>query len=284
MKERVCSVCDCFHRIDRMKFMRVHENSNLLRVMKVRLRSQPNLPPGLQNCYDASDLNGALGGILLSRAGIIEFEGKVKLQICIPCKTSLLDKKRAHPPKFAIANGLWMGRVPAIFEDSTFTENAMLKLSQPMHYISVVRGGKHSSLRSHAYFFRAEPAPPAQILPRDVVTQGLIGVTIVRAMTPEQQATTLKQYDVRVSRLQDQLDWYKKNNHLYANIEEYADWESSIPTRVVKKQIPTNLLRYMKLLRPAPRLGLVVYHIQKSGKNLPQITPIEQFLACKMLK
>ncbi|GMF32027.1 unnamed protein product [Phytophthora fragariaefolia] len=201
--------------------------------MKLRLRPPSHLPPGLQSCYDASDLNVSLGGMFLSHAGVVGNEGEVKLKICIPCQTSLLDKKRVNPPKFAIANGLWMGRLPAIFEDSTLTENAMLNLSQPMHYISVVRGGKHSSLRSHAYFFRAEPAPPAQIPPRDVVTQDLIGVTIVGAMTPEQQATTLKQYDVGVTRLRDQLDWYKLNNHLYTNVEEHADWESTIPTRVV---------------------------------------------------
>ncbi|GMF45960.1 unnamed protein product [Phytophthora fragariaefolia] len=125
--------------------------------MKLRLRPPSHLPPGLQSCYDASDLNVALGGLLLSRAGVVGNEGEVKLKICIPCQTSLLDKKRVNPPKFAIANGLWVGRLPAIFEDSTFTENAMLNLSQPMHYISVGRGGKHSSLRSHAYFVRAEP-------------------------------------------------------------------------------------------------------------------------------
>ncbi|GMF40484.1 unnamed protein product [Phytophthora fragariaefolia] len=52
-------------------------------------------------------------------------------------------------------------------------------------------------------------------------------------MTPEQKATTLKQYDVRVIRLRDQLDWYEKKNPLYTNVEENTDWESSIPTRVV---------------------------------------------------
>ncbi|ETL99505.1 hypothetical protein L917_03663 [Phytophthora nicotianae] len=115
----------------------------------------------------------------------------------------------------------------------------MLNLSQPMHFISVVRGGKHSSLRSHAYFFRADPAAPAQMLPRDVVSEGVIGVTMVGALTTAQKATTLKKYDVRVKRLREQLDWYKKNNELYRSVSEQPEWETSlttIRTRVVIDQ------------------------------------------------
>ncbi|KAF4127213.1 hypothetical protein GN958_ATG23602 [Phytophthora infestans] len=82
----------------------------------------------------------------------------------------------------------------------------MLNLAQPTQFVSVVRGGRHSSLRSHAYFFRATPAPPAQLLPESVVSKGIIGVSMVGPMTPRQKAETAKRYQVRVSRLRDHLE------------------------------------------------------------------------------
>ncbi|ETN06973.1 hypothetical protein PPTG_12945 [Phytophthora nicotianae INRA-310] len=99
-----------------------------------------------------------------------------------------------------------------------------------MHFISVVRGGKHSSLRSHAYFSRADPAPPAQLLPRDVISDGVVGVTMVGSTTPAQKAAALKAYDVRISRLSQQLKWYRGNNDLYSNIRESDNWEADITT------------------------------------------------------
>ncbi|KUF81853.1 Neutral zinc metallopeptidase [Phytophthora nicotianae] len=207
--------------------------------MKLRLKPPPNLPLGIREYYDLSGVDTAFEGMMLGKRGVVARDQQITLQMCASCKTSLMDKKRINPPKFAIANGLYMASLPETLLDSTFTENAMLNLAQPMHFISVVRGGKHASLRSHAYFFRANPAPPAQILPRDVVSEGVIGVTIVGAMTSAQKAATLKKYDVRLSRLRQQLRWYKEHNHLYKYVEEQEDWETSlstIATRVVVDQ------------------------------------------------
>ncbi|ETN12062.1 hypothetical protein PPTG_09710 [Phytophthora nicotianae INRA-310] len=58
-------------------------------------------------------------------------------------------------------------------------------------------------------------------------------------MTSAQKAATLKKYDVRLSRLRQQLRWYKEHNHLYKYVEEQEDWETSlstIATRVVVDQ------------------------------------------------
>ncbi|KAF1784187.1 hypothetical protein GQ600_1573 [Phytophthora cactorum] len=74
-----------------------------------------------------------------------------------------------------------------------------------LYLLCVVRGWRHALLRSHAYFFRADPAPPAQILPRNVVSDGVIGVTMVGATTPAQKAASLKAYEVRIQRLREQL-------------------------------------------------------------------------------
>lgn len=236
MSELVCAVCDCFHPVSRIKNLKVTPGSDFMLAMATRLKPPPDLPANLQQYYDVSAIHPVFSVMMLSKEGIFVSEAQVMLQICMPCRKSLSDKKRVNAPKFAIANGLYMGRLPGEFENSTFTENAMLNLAQPMHFISVVRGGKHASLRSHAYFFRAEPAPPAQILPVDIVSEGIIGVTIVGAMTPMQKAATHKKYDVRVSRLKAQLLWYKNNNRLYSHIDERPGWEAAVTdlsTRVV---------------------------------------------------
>ncbi|KAF4128939.1 Helitron helicase-like domain at N-terminus [Phytophthora infestans] len=238
LKELACCVCDCMHPAARVKVEKVDSGTYLLQSMKTRLKPPKPLPSELRTYYDMSGLSAELAGILLARSGIVVKDEQLTMQVCTSCRTSLLDRKRGHPPKFAVANGLFMGCLPMCFSDSTFTENAMLNLSQPMHFISVVRGGKHSSIRSHAYFFRADPAPPAETLPRDVFSEGVVGVTMVGATTTDQKAATLKKYDVR-ARLREQLDWYKANNHLYKSVEVKPEWETTIVTirtRVVLDQ------------------------------------------------
>ncbi|OWZ07500.1 hypothetical protein PHMEG_00020100 [Phytophthora megakarya] len=243
MKEVVCCVCDCFHSVAKVKSEPLVHRSHLMKSLKLRLKGPPNLDANLRLYYDTSDIDPSFQGLLLSRRGILVGELSTILQICLSCRTSLLDKQRANPPKFAIANGLYMGSLPREFQDSTFIENSMLNMAQPMYFILIVRGGKYASLRPHSYFFRADPAPPAQMLPRNVVSEGIIGVTIVGATTTHQKAATLKAYDVRVSRLREQLKWYRENNHLYTNVKEPAKWEedvSTMRTRVIVHRSRSN--------------------------------------------
>ncbi|KAF4128339.1 hypothetical protein GN958_ATG22417 [Phytophthora infestans] len=196
--------------------------------MRKRLKSPANLPTYLMEHYDLTDISSQLRGILLSRTGgTIEGE-KVIFHLCNACYASLTNKKLFSPPKFAIANGLYIGVLPTQFDDSTMTENAMLNLALPTQFVSVVRGGRHSSLRSHAYFFRATPAPPAQLLPEPVVSKGIIGVYMVGPMTPRQKAEAAKRYQVRVSRLRDQYGWYRRNNVLYRDVQLTSSLETDL--------------------------------------------------------
>lgn len=78
------------------------------------------------------------------------------------------------------------------------TEHAMVNLAQTSSFIAVVQGGKHMSIRAHAYYFRAEPSPLAGLLPQEVVSKGTIGVTMVGCMTPTPKAKTMERYQVSV--------------------------------------------------------------------------------------
>ncbi|KAF4136742.1 hypothetical protein GN958_ATG14012 [Phytophthora infestans] len=239
LSELACCVCDYMHPAARVKVEKVDSSTYLLKSMKTRLKPPKTLPSELRTYYDMSGLSAELAGILLARSGIVGKDEQLTMQVCTSCRTSLLDRKRSHPPKFAVANGLFMGCLPMCFSDSTFTENAMLNLSQPMHFISVVRGGKHSSIRSHAYFFRADPAPPAEMLPRDVFIGRRGWCDYGRGYDDRSKSSNFKKYDVRLSRLREQLDWYKANNHLYKSVEVKPEWETTIATirtRVVLDQ------------------------------------------------
>jgi hypothetical protein len=170
-------------------------------------------------------------GLLLSNKGLHHEARDVAMTFWRPCLVSLNNKRLSNPPKFAIANGLFFGQLPARFADTTATEHAMLNLAQPTRFLSVVRGGRQSTIRSHAYLFRATPAPPAKLLPRELISTGLFRVTMVGAMTPDQKLATMKKYQVRAGRLQVQLEWYSINNHSYNQTEVQPS--TGLPTRIV---------------------------------------------------
>ncbi|ETO75398.1 hypothetical protein F444_09001 [Phytophthora nicotianae P1976] len=181
--------------------------------MAKRLKSPQGLHEELLMCYDVSSQIPALKGALLSPMGINN--GGRELYVCKPCFNSLMNKKLRSPPKFAIANGLYIGLLPEEYMDTNATEHAMLGLAQSTRMLTVVRGGNHSAIRAHAYYFRAVPSTPASLLPREVISDGTIGVTMIGSMTPQQKAATFKQYNVRVPRLISLLEWYRSNNCVF---------------------------------------------------------------------
>ncbi|ETP12964.1 hypothetical protein F441_11766 [Phytophthora nicotianae CJ01A1] len=228
IQEKVCCVCDCHHVVSEITEKLLSRSPALLRSMQKRLKPPANLPSRLLRFYSVASVSKKLKGLLLSRSGITIHQGIVKLQVCNSCYFSLMNRRATSPPKFAIANGLYIGVLPSRFHDTTVTENSMLNLAQPTQFVSVVRGGRHSTIRAHSYYFRANPAPPARLLPEKVASKGIIGVSMVGAMTERQKAETAKRYAVRVTRLRDQYGWYRANNKLYRNVELTSNLEGDM--------------------------------------------------------
>lgn len=189
--EGVCCVCDCMFPIAVLEIKQVSQVPALRHSMLVRLKPPRTIPPSLQETYNAVALYKLFEAILLSSAGLCYYgAGQVQMSLCPSCFHSLSRKNEMSPPKFAIANGLFMGTLPVQFADSTPTENAMMNLTQPTHFVSVVRGGRHSSIRSHAYVFRAVPTTPANLVPNDVLSCGNLRFQMVGPFTPEQRLAT----------------------------------------------------------------------------------------------
>ncbi|ETL80793.1 hypothetical protein L917_18740 [Phytophthora nicotianae] len=151
MGEDVCCVCDCWHSSQDMEERLVATSPTIIGAMKKRLRRPEGLPPKLYQYYDVSHKVPALTGTLLSAKGVIgDHHDGFKLQLCKACYQSLTNKHLHQAPKFTIANGLYIGCLPAAFGDTTPTEHAILNLAQPTRMFSVLRLGKHTAIRAHA--------------------------------------------------------------------------------------------------------------------------------------
>ncbi|KAF1793289.1 hypothetical protein GQ600_2610 [Phytophthora cactorum] len=184
--------------------------------MRKRLKAPCGLCELLIKCYGASSHIPRFEGVLISSKGVLN--GGLDLRICNPCFMSLMNKvlrSPPPPPRFAIANGLYIGWLPDKYADTSPTEHAMVSLTQSTKLLTVVRGGLHTAIRSHVYYFRADSSTPASLLPREVVADGTIGVTMVGSMTPLQKTATYRRYDGRVPRLKA---WYGSNNDLFGMV------------------------------------------------------------------
>ena len=246
MSEIVCCCCDAFAPASASRRADLNKSSGLLRNMKNRLKAPDDLCFRLLNEYDVSDIDQRLQGLLLSRRGVTKNQdGSVVLVLCRSCSTSLA-RKLESPPKFAIANGLFMGTLPPEYADTTMTEHSMVDLSQATHYVSAVRGGCHRVLRSHSYCFRSRPMVPAELLPRNIIDATTLRVTIVGSATTRQEARTKTKYEVRGERLKQLLIFYKDHNKYYQNVDVRDDQDPVYAdTRVVCKciWIPDSLLQ-----------------------------------------
>ena len=236
LNESACSVCDALHLKQDCVVIDVDTIDDvLMRHMRQRLKCRDGLNEVLKQQYDVSRFATSLSGMLLSMRGVKQENGKTFLRMCKPCLHSLKRSSRSNsPPKFAIANGLFMGLLPQGFADTTSIEHAMTNLAQPCHFISVTRGGSKRILKSHASACRAFAAPPATFLPVQVQNQDIVKVVIVGAMTPNQVAAIKKRHEVRLQRLQQLCEWYKRHNRLYANVEvsEMENIDVELLTRV----------------------------------------------------
>ena len=74
------------------------------------------------------------GGKLLDPMGVVCDEKNTKIQICHACFEDL-KKKSEKPPKYSLANNLWIGKVPWLLEILTFPEQLLLAKVFPRVYV-----------------------------------------------------------------------------------------------------------------------------------------------------
>jgi hypothetical protein len=151
--------------------------------------------------------------------------------ICSECEKQLKNDKL---PKFALANGMWVGEVPPELSNLTLPERMLIAKYFPAAYIVKLypkakgsggwkRSQLHSGLRGNVSTYILDPKqvasmvegpvmpPPAMILP------ATIGITFIGPKgLPE--STMPGMFRVRRERIRKALLWLKENNPLYADI------------------------------------------------------------------
>ncbi|KAJ7475396.1 hypothetical protein B0H11DRAFT_1917799 [Mycena galericulata] len=175
--------------------------------------------------------------------------------LCLECRAKLLKDER---PPFALANGMWLGRVPFELQVLTLPERLLIALYFPAVYVvklyPKVPGARfwdkrtvNTGMRGNVSTYRLNSADIADIVagvpktlpPSPHILAATIGVTFVgRGNRP---LTVLPDFlRVRRQRVLEALVWLKANNPLYATIQIDDHHLSLLPENDVPEEIMSN--------------------------------------------
>ena len=164
--------------------------------------------------------------------------------LCQKCHSALLKE---HIPKFSVANDIWLGEVPAELQDLTIPEEKLVSLY------------RHNScvIKLHSPFHSATTAQTAlkgncitflQNIPNIVTSLSLalddlcdtVKVIFVGARPPE-RIHLKKILTVRKKKIVHALNWLKRYNILYQNIEINVKNIAQLPEDDVPESIMSTM-------------------------------------------
>ena len=163
-------------------------------------------------------------------------EGLPLLQLCTTCYNALRREKK---PPLSLANGTYLGPVPPELSDLTPIEEAMIARCRAKCWIvqlkeessTIIMPETQRGVRGHIIIYPQRPSGIAKILPpsiNDLLTP--ICVLFVGANPPtlEWLHEKAKPLCVRREKVRNALNWLKKNNPLYIDIEINNDLLNSL--------------------------------------------------------
>ena len=123
LRSQVCAVCarECGVMEEEVISMKLNRIPN-------RQRLVPISPHPAQQLID---------DILLAPEGVHGEEEGLMADICRLCLHQLQNEKHSCPPRLALANGLWIGKVPMELEILTFPEQLLISLLYPRYVIDI---------------------------------------------------------------------------------------------------------------------------------------------------
>ncbi|KAI9338184.1 hypothetical protein BDR26DRAFT_896345 [Obelidium mucronatum] len=226
MTKHCCIVCDCNYTKNELTYSSPSlEYLNLRKSLRVAETVMNSLDPLLVSQYDVSKFDVKLSKLLLSQNAFylnennvlhpVTFQSeeseelvyqplpgkwvivpKIELTIalCRDCYAGTRSKSQ-HMPAEAIANGNWIGRLPAKFGDVSRTTENVVSLMQPCIYLSSIFGhGSDSNTRninSHHYILKNN-APVLCSVPASIGST--FRFTFVGAWTPLEIAEQKTRY------------------------------------------------------------------------------------------
>ena len=185
-------------------------------------------------------------------------EGEMIARMCGTC-AACLEKKKT--PALSLANGMWIGEVPAVLKILTLPERILVARHFPAAYIVKLypkkKGarmwaegdGLHSGLQGNVSTYRLNTLDIATLTgektmpPPSRILAATVGVTFVGPRNLPQR--TLPGF-LRVNRnhVRDALVWLKTNNPLYGDIVICDDRLRDLPTDDVPIEI-SSLARHL---------------------------------------
>jgi DNA-directed RNA polymerase subunit RPC12/RpoP len=173
--------------------------------------------------------------------------------LCIQCKKKLA---RGERPQFALANNMWIGRVPFELSILTLPERMLVVLYFPAVYILKLypkrRGAREwdentmsKGMKGNVSTYRLSPSQIAGIVsgnkmpPPPRILAATIGVTFVGVGNCP-LSVLLDFLRVCWQRVFDALLWLKQNNRLYSQIDISAEQLRLLPVNAVPEEIMTN--------------------------------------------
>ena len=170
-------------------------------------------------------------GMLLEESGIVTSGSSKRIQVCSGCECEL---KLGRVPKQALANGMWIGKVPMELAMLTLPEKVLVAKCFPAAYIvklflkqkgakTWASAGCNSGMRGNVSTYHlnvediANLVDPIVMPPSPAVLAATIGITIISPHNlPEQTMPGF--LHVKQSWIKDALRWLKNNNPLWGNI------------------------------------------------------------------
>jgi hypothetical protein len=215
LKSAVCAVCarECGAMDEQLSTWTLAEIPNVERLI-----------PDIQHpAYDLFD------GKLLAPEGVCCRES-VMVNVCSLCLGHLRSKIKTGPPRLALANGLWIGRVPWQLQVLTFSEQLLVALLYPRVYVFKLFPKKIAGTRSTENLQRGmrgnictyELSSPGitsmlqgHLMPRPPsILASLISVTFI-GVGKLPKTWMGKMFRVRRHTVSDALLWLKENNTRY---------------------------------------------------------------------
>ena len=206
------------------------------------------------------------GGMLLEPSGVtIGPTGQEQVHICASCRTEL-DKERDIPPKFSLANNLWIGPIPWELKKLTFPEQLLIAHIYPRVFVfklypktrgygqqpATLQRGMRGNVSSYDLNVDAAAAMvEGKLMPRPLaVLSSLISVTYIGVgKLPKNWLHST--FRVRREAVASALAWLKTNNtKYYGDITINTDALDQLPD----DDIPDEIL---SIVRQSDDVGLL---------------------------
>lgn len=182
-------------------------------------------PPIAHNSHRLTD------GMLLEQAGVTDDKRGQTLTVCAVCEK---DIRAGKVPKLALANRMWLGKVPMELQVLTLPECVLVAKCFPAAYVVKLfpkkKGAKtwsslgcNTGMRGNVstYCLNVEDIAnlvnPMVMPPSPVLLAATIGITIVSPHNLPKR-TMPGFLHIKQAQIRDALKWLKNNNPLWANI------------------------------------------------------------------